>query len=442
MGDSSLDSTFARALAQEIVASERMRVRVLASALAILLIAQQVLFLSSFRDTLQQFAHKTLPPWLPLWAIGPFLAYEVIVLFILRYRASRGLDMPAPARFANAVIETSLPTAILWWVDAYAGPAVAFSTWPSMLYFFFIVASTLRLNFVLPVLTGAVAAAGYLMMAYLLVPFQSVAADPVFIPAYHWIKAALMLAAGIAAGLVALRLGAKFRSAVEATAARERVINLFGQHVSPAVVDRLLASPADFGGERREICVMFLDIRNFTANARERHPEEVVDFLNTTFAFMIEAIDRHGGFINKFLGDGFMAIFGAPLADPSAARNAVAAAHDILAEIDRRGLAQGKWPLRIGIGLHVGQAVTGNVGSPRRKEFTAIGDTVNLASRLEQLTKEYQARLIVSDAVVQALGESRSPHAALGAVQVRGYAQPIPIWRLDEVPLPGGERAG
>src|SRR6185295_5814340 len=101
------------------------------------------------------------------------------------------------------------------------------------------------------------------------------------------------------------------------------------------------------------------------------------------------SIDRHGGFINKFLGDGFMAIFGAPLDDAAAAQHAVAAAREVLAEIDRRGLADSPWPLRIGIGLHAGPAVTGNVGSPRRKEFTAIGDTVNLAARIEQLNKEF-----------------------------------------------------
>jgi adenylate cyclase len=156
----------------------------------------------------------------------------------------------------------------------------------------------------------------------------------------------------------------------------------------------------------------------------------VVEFLNAAFAFMIEAVDRHGGFINKFLGDGFMAIFGAPLDDPDAAAHAVGAAREILAEIDRRGLAEGFWPLRIGIGLHIGPAVTGNVGSPRRKEFTAIGDTVNLASRLEQLTKTYPARLIASEAVVSGLNGEGGTATPLGAVAVRGYAEPVGIWRL------------
>jgi adenylate cyclase len=157
----------------------------------------------------------------------------------------------------------------------------------------------------------------------------------------------------------------------------------------------------------------------------------VVEFLNTNFAFMIEAIDRHGGFINKFLGDGFLAIFGAPLDDPFAACHAVEAAREILAEIDERGLSDGPWPLRVGIGLHLGSAVTGNVGSPRRKEFTAIGDTVNLASRLEQLTKEYPARLIVSDSMMAALGAAAGAARPLGKVAVKGYAEAVPIWGLD-----------
>ena len=303
---------------------------------------------------------------------------------------------------------------------------MAFGAWPTLLYFVFIVASTLRLDFVLPAFTGAVAAIGYLGLACWILSFGAVAANPLGYAS----KAAMMVAAGVVAGLVALRLRAKFRYAVEQAAARDRVTNLFGQHVSPAVVDRLLASPADFTGETRKVCVMFLDIRNFTANARSRRPEEVVAFLNAAFAFMIESIDRHGGFINKFLGDGFMAIFGAPLDDPAAAPHAVAAAREILSEIDRRGLPDGPWPLRVGIGLHVGYAVTGNIGSPRRKEFTAIGDTVNLASRLEQLTKEHDARLIASDAIVEALGDAGGAATRLGAATVKGYAEPVNIWRL------------
>lgn len=429
MQQQATESAFERALSAEILASEQMRIRVLAATLALLLVLDQLL-LFFLPEALQHLIGGPIPTWLPLQAMGPFLVYEVIVLLALRYRISHGKDMPTTARFGNALFEISLPTLILWWINKYTSPAMAFGAWPSMLYFIFIAASTLRLDFTLSVFTGAMAACEYLVLAYAVLPLDAESGTPVLVPLYHLTRAVIMLLAGVVAGLVALRLRSKFRSAMSEAASRERVTNLFGQHVSPAVVERLLESPTEFRGETREICVMFLDFRNFTANARNRPPEEVVEYLNSAFAFMIEAVDRYGGFINKFLGDGFMAVFGAPLSDPAPARHGVAAAREILAEIDQRGLSDGPWPLKVGIGLHIGAAVTGNVGSPRRKEFTAIGDTVNLASRLEQLTKEYGARLIVSDAVKTALGDESGAAIPLDAVTIKGYAMPVHVWQL------------
>ncbi len=423
---------FEKALKAEITESELLRIQVLAVVLAIVLAGAMLLFTRPPAALLAVVHAPFIVWWLPAVVIGPFLAYELGVFALLRYRRSRGLGMPVPARFANALIETSLPTVIMWEINRYAGGPVAFNSWPSLLYFIFIAASTLRLDFVLPMFTGVVAAAGYLGLAVAVLPLSTAATEPILSPYFHVSKALVMLLGGVVAGLVAVQLRRKFTRAAEETLARERVTNLFGQHVSPEVVDQLLDQPTDFGGETQEICVMFLDIRNFTAQARARKPSEVVDFLNDNFAFMIEAIDRHHGIINKFLGDGFMAVFGAPLHDRDAVRNAVAAARDILAEIDRRGLAQASWPLRVGIGLHAGAAVTGTIGSPRRKEFTAIGDTVNLASRLEQLNKEFGSRLLASDAVIAAL----SPEDAKGATPlpsatIKGYAEPIRVWRLD-----------
>jgi adenylate cyclase len=421
-----VEPTFERALAREIAASELLRIRVITLTLAILLIADQCLFLFD-RDLIERVVRTSLSPWLPLKVVGFFLAYEAFALLVLSYRFRRGKGFPLVFRFINATFETSLPTVILGVFSEFTSPLLAFGSWPVLLYFIFIIASTLRLDFVLSAYTGFVAAAGFLGVAFWRHALDLFSVDLLF----YWTKAIMMLVGGVVAGLVALRLRAKFRRAVEEAASRERVTNLFGQHVSPAVVDRLLDSPSELPGDSREICVMFLDMRDFTANARQHSPEEVVTFLNAAFAYMIEAIDRNHGFINKFLGDGFMAIFGAPLPDPSAARHAVAAAREILAEIDRRGLADRPWPLKVGIGLHLGPAVTGNVGSPRRKEFTAIGDTVNLASRLEQLTKTYAARLIISEAVLAGLGSSASTATPLGAVAVKGYAEPVPIWRLE-----------
>jgi adenylate cyclase len=153
-----------------------------------------------------------------------------------------------------------------------------------------------------------------------------------------------------------------------------------------------------------------------------------VDRLDAAFAVLVDIVDRNGGIVNKFLGDGFLALFGAPFDDPNAAAHAVTAAREMLAAIEQHDVGS-DWPLRIGIGLHVGNVVAGSVGSPRRKEYTVIGDTVNLASRIEGLNKEFGSRLLISNIVHQEIGNVEGA-VSLGGVPVRGYQQPIQVWRL------------
>ena len=150
--------------------------------------------------------------------------------------------------------------------------------------------------------------------------------------------------------------------------------------------------------------------------------------LNDFFAEMIEIVDRHNGFINKFLGDGFLALFGAALDDPAAAANALASGRAMLHAVDAWNAAHPKRALKIGIGIHIGEAITGSIGSPRRKEYTAIGDTVNLAARLEQLTKDTGARLLLSDPV--RIAAAANDAVDLGALPIRGYEEPVQVWRL------------
>jgi len=144
---------------------------------------------------------------------------------------------------------------------------------------------------------------------------------------------------------------------------------------------------------------------------------------------LVEILDRHGGIVNKFLGDGFLALFGAPFESEDAAHRAVAAAREMLAA--NEGFNQEtSWPLRIGIGIRVGDVVAGNIGSPRRKEYTVIGDTVNFASRLEALNKDFNSQFLISAAVRDALGQECSDAVSLGEVAIRGYDRPMTVWQL------------
>jgi adenylate cyclase len=175
---------------------------------------------------------------------------------------------------------------------------------------------------------------------------------------------------------------------------------------------------------------MFLDIRDFTAFSESKGPAEVVDYLNTLFESTIEAVTAHHGIVNKFLGDGFMAIFGAPIAEHDSCSAAISAALDIVARIEQL-VAEGKIPpTRVGIGLHAGSAVVGNIGSAQRKEYTVIGDVVNVASRIEALNKELGSSILASEEVWSACNRSDIEAVARDSITIRGRTQPVRVWQL------------
>lgn len=419
--------SFSDALRREIIGSEQRRMRALAIILAVLL-AITLIVVNFFPDYSARMFQHHIPGWIPLAGVGPFLLYELGSLTFLRYRAARDLDFPRVARYGNALIETSLPATIIVTLSHYMDPLLVFGFWPPLLYFIFILLSTLRLDFWLSVWTGAVAALQQMVLVLWLLPIEPWGNIPQETLLFHFSRTLVLFASGLVAGFVANSLRSQFEKSVRAVASRDRVTNLFGQHVSPAVVDRLLATQSEPPSEIRTVCVLFLDIRGFTAMTRRRPAEETVALLNAFFARMIDVVDRNNGIINKFLGDGFLALFGAPLADPAAARNALAAAHAMIDAVEAWNGTHPGWALRVGIGIHLGEAVTGTVGSPQRKEYTVIGDTVNLAARLEQLTKEMGAQLLVSQSVLDAVPCDRA--VDLGRVEIRGYEEKVRVWRM------------
>lgn len=212
---------------------------------------------------------------------------------------------------------------------------------------------------------------------------------------------------------------------------RRRLRNLFGHYVSPPVLNEILAGHLDtgLGGQRQRICVLFSDIRHFTTRSEKMPPEEVIALLNRFFETMTQAIHEQEGTIDKFMGDGIMAFFGAPKPLPNLCLHAFQAATAMLAGLQtlNQNLAQeGIEPIQIGIALHVGEAVVGHVGAVCRHEYTAIGDMVNVASRLEGITKNVGYTLVCSQPVIEDLPAPLS-FIALGAQAIKGHA-PVPVW--------------
>lgn len=426
MADTEADDTYSDALRREIMRSEQQRMRVIVIILAMVLAAVMIV-LNFIPEIDERLFDKKVPGWVPLAGIGPYLLYELATLSILRWRSAKGKDFPRIARFGNALIETSLPASITYVLSGYMQPQLVFAFWPPLLFFVFILLSTLRLDFWLSVWTGTVAAVLQMVLVLELLPMDPTAtADNM--PLFYVGRSMVLFGSGVVAGLVAVSLRRQFENSILAGAARDRVTNLFGQHVSPSVVERLLATQAEPPSELRTICVLFLDIRGFTAMTRQRPAGETVELLNAFFAEMIDVVDRHHGIINKFLGDGFLALFGAPLADPSATQNALGAARAMIEAVEAWNKERPSQALRVGIGIHMGEAVTGVVGSPRRKEYTVIGDTVNLAARLEQLTKETGSQVLVSNSVHAAVAADGA--VDLGPLAIRGYDEKVQVWRV------------
>jgi adenylate cyclase len=228
------------------------------------------------------------------------------------------------------------------------------------------------------------------------------------------------------------QLAQSFQRMTAGLAERDRVRDLLGKVASPAIATELLRRQATLGGEERCVTVLFSDLRGFSTIAERFPAAEVVAILNAYFTRMSEIVDAHGGVVDKFIGDGMMVIFGAPVDQPDHAARALNAALEMTAELDvlnEQNFA--REVMQHGIGVHTDEVVVGNMGSPERHNYTVIGDGVNIAARLQALTRidEYETRIIVSDATLRAAGPGFQTRS-LGEVSVRGRERPIIIHAL------------
>ncbi len=241
-----------------------------------------------------------------------------------------------------------------------------------------------------------------------------------------WVASAVVLGCASAA---AGHLIARIRALVGNIADEQRKRARLGRYFSPSVAERLQEQGTAAGApDVQEVTVLFSDIRDFTSISSALSPPEVVRMLNEYLGRMVEKVFQHGGTLDKFIGDGIMAYFGAPLPDADHASHAIECALAMLEELstlNAERTARGAPPLKIGIGLHTGYAVVGDIGSPtRRLEYTAIGDTVNVAARIEGLTKTVGVPLLVSAATRAHAGAGYAFHQ-FEPLGIRGKSEPM-----------------
>jgi len=229
-------------------------------------------------------------------------------------------------------------------------------------------------------------------------------------------------------------VGAAINEMIAGLKQREVFKGTLVRYMSSQLAERLLSSGEipELKGDRKRITVLFADVRGFTTLAESLSPEEIVTLLNEYFDKMIEAISQHGGMLNKFMGDGLMAVFGALQEDTYQEEHAIQAAlsmQSALRVFRERILRERGIELRNGIGINTGMAIVGNIGSEQRMEFTAIGDAVNLASRLESKTRELEAEIIISEYTYIA-ARNKFQFKPLGSVQVKGRADAVSVYAV------------
>jgi len=248
------------------------------------------------------------------------------------------------------------------------------------------------------------------------------------------------MVAPMAAAMMALVGGLAWQYFVEGREKRH-VKKLFGRYVSPDIFHQLMTNPAAvrIGGEHREMTVLFSDIRGFTSVSETATPEAVVAQLNEYFGEMVDVLFRHQGTLDKFVGDMVMGLFGAPMANPHHADNAVAAAIEMseaLGRLNARWTASGRTPLDIGIGINSGEMIAGNIGSESIMSYTVIGDAVNLGARIESLNKDYGTRILISQATKDRLTRPVVTRR-VDEVHVKGRREPVVVYEVI-----GGQGAG
>ena len=224
--------------------------------------------------------------------------------------------------------------------------------------------------------------------------------------------------------------------------AETRVRATMARYMSSEVVEQVLAGgESELGGKTQTVSILFSDVRNFTGLSEALGARETVSLLNEYFAEMVEVVTRHGGILDKYIGDAIMALFGAPFAKPEDADHALAVGNGMLVtlrELNGRRRAEGKQPIDIGVGIATGEVVLGNIGSPSRMEYTVIGDSVNLASRLEGANKYYHSKILLDETTVQALKNGNCLRE-IDLLRVKGKDRPVAVYEslgyLDHGPV-------
>lgn len=418
-------------LIQELVSSEKLRAKILAFVLTVMLIVIIIIGLV-YSEEFKPTYSSTFIFLITAGMIFFLLLRTIILNKVIKHWTKFGLNWFNFLRYLNIFLEISIPTIVLYFYSFFIPSVYPLLTPVSSIYFIIILLSALELDAHLSIFSGLIAAIEFTILSLILLDTSTVKnLSPVlsFFPMYLG-KSILFALSGFIAGMVTNQVKKILLRYFETREERNKIEHIFGQMVSKEIVEDILNNHTEIVSRSRFACIMFLDIRNFSLFAENKSPEEIIEYQNQVFAPLIEIVNKHKGIVTQIMGDGFMAIFGAPIEHENDCQLAVNAAIEIHKMIREKN-ETGEIPFtKIGIGLNAGEVVTGNVGAENRKQYSITGRAVIVAARLEQLNKEFNSELLISKAVFERINLDGLKPVRHFQVKIKGQAEPIEVYQI------------
>ena len=374
-------------------------------------------------------------PVILLFFLFILFIYEVITNRVLNYRIKKYEQGIHPHfKYITALVEVILISVMLYLYSVYFKRSSLLSDVILLsLYYLLVFLSSFYLDRIISIATGAIAAISYTALHLIdkqTINDNSVMEELLFNKYFIFSTGALLFLSGVAAAFMANQLKKGIMRTIELVEDENKLFNLFSRQISKEVATELLDKDGKMPSELRYVTVMFIDIRDFTTYAETQEPVDIVKFQNAYFGIVTEVVHKYEGIVNQFLGDGCMVTFGAPFQVVNPATNAVRAAIEIretlLKEIEK-GVMH---PFRIGIGIHCGNAVTGNIGTNVKSEYSITGSVVILAARIEQFNKQLHSEILVSrDTFEKAAIPGLEPELATEA-SLKGWSHPVELYKI------------
>lgn len=358
-----------------------------------------------------------------------FTLYEIFILWLIDFLRKRYNRVREGFRVIHTLIEITFPSMLIFYMVDVQQQLIFLDSPIFLLYFLFVIISVLHLDFRLSFFTAFWAAVQYIAITYY--GYTHVVDDALIqLPANSfYFRSVVLILSGLAAGYVAQELKRRIYISFALQRDKSAIEVLFGQQVSREVLSVLVQDQGK--AKKQEATVLALDIRNFTTFADSHSPDEIMDYQNKIFGPIIDIINQHQGIVNQILGDGIMATFGTPVTNALHVDMAFEAALKILKKVDELSAAGAIPETKVGMGLHTGDVVTGNIGNESRKQYSISGSAVIIAFRVEQLNKQFNSELLITDAVKNKINTGKIKLASLGKQPMKGFGHEIEIYKVE-----------